>query len=443
MHDWTCRPAYPSSSTETIAVGVNERSRPEQRETVAVTRPTTPTKAAEAASSRGSRRPAQRRREQIVSTASRLFAARGYSGVGIDDIGAELGISGPALYRHFPGKEAVLAEIIIGLVDDLVAASRAAIVEATDATDTLERLIAAVVGVCVDRPADVVVTMRSVWHVSADFSAGVLARWNEIIELWRPTLRHVLPKLDMTDAELYVRAGAGLAVGTTRSRPAQPHARLVEMSTRMTAAMLRAQLAAITPEAIVTHPRTSSWARSSRREQILDAAIGLFRDQGFRGVSMREIGAAVGISGSAAYRHFTSKEDILATAVTRVGERVTNGLSEALSSASSAEDALDRLLRSYITICVRNHELIAVATSEAHHLSADQLRDLRRHQRLFRDEWIHCLGAARPDIPAGEVGAVVAGIVGLVTETTRSRRIERRADLDEDLFRLARAAIYA
>lgn len=55
------------------------------------------------------------RREQILKEAARLFAERGFHGVGVDEIGAAVGISGPGLYRHFPGKDAMLAELLVGI----------------------------------------------------------------------------------------------------------------------------------------------------------------------------------------------------------------------------------------------------------------------------------------------------------------------------------------
>ena len=49
-------------------------------------------------------RRAPTRREQILKEAARLFAERGFHGVGVDEIGAAVGISGPGLYRHFAGQ---------------------------------------------------------------------------------------------------------------------------------------------------------------------------------------------------------------------------------------------------------------------------------------------------------------------------------------------------
>ena len=66
------------------------------------------------------------RREQILKEAARLFAERGFHGVGVDEIGAAVGISGPGLYRHFAGKDAMLAELLVGISGQLLTGGEAA-----------------------------------------------------------------------------------------------------------------------------------------------------------------------------------------------------------------------------------------------------------------------------------------------------------------------------
>lgn len=56
-------------------------------------------------------------------------------------------------------------------------------------------------------------------------------------------------------------------------------------------------------------------ARSDTRERLLEAAVQLFGDRGFAATTMRDLAAAVGIKAPAIYNHFSSKEEILGTAV--------------------------------------------------------------------------------------------------------------------------------
>jgi AcrR family transcriptional regulator len=52
------------------------------------------------------------RRELILAAATELFAARGYEYVGMSEIAEEVAVQPSALYRHFAGKEQLLAEIL-------------------------------------------------------------------------------------------------------------------------------------------------------------------------------------------------------------------------------------------------------------------------------------------------------------------------------------------
>ena len=55
------------------------------------------------------------------------MAERGFQAVRIEDIGAAAGVSGPAVYRHFPNKEALLVEILVGISTRLLAGARAVV----------------------------------------------------------------------------------------------------------------------------------------------------------------------------------------------------------------------------------------------------------------------------------------------------------------------------
>ena len=90
------------------------------------------------ASTVGSRRVAHaHRRDQLVATAARLFAERGFHGVSIEEIGTSVGISGPAVYKHFPSKDAVLAALLVGVSRDLLEEGRRRVADAPTPDDAL------------------------------------------------------------------------------------------------------------------------------------------------------------------------------------------------------------------------------------------------------------------------------------------------------------------
>jgi AcrR family transcriptional regulator len=61
------------------------------------------------------------RDRQILRVAERLFFERGYGAVGVDLIGAEAGVTGPAIYSHFRGKGDILAALFDEAMDRMLA----------------------------------------------------------------------------------------------------------------------------------------------------------------------------------------------------------------------------------------------------------------------------------------------------------------------------------
>jgi AcrR family transcriptional regulator len=52
------------------------------------------------------------RKEEIIRTAAKIFAAKGYHGTTLDEIAREIGVTKPALYYHIKSKGDILREIV-------------------------------------------------------------------------------------------------------------------------------------------------------------------------------------------------------------------------------------------------------------------------------------------------------------------------------------------
>lgn len=59
------------------------------------------------------------RERQILDAAAALFYERGFHAVGVDEIGKRVGVTGPAIYRHFNGKDHLLATLYHEAMDEL------------------------------------------------------------------------------------------------------------------------------------------------------------------------------------------------------------------------------------------------------------------------------------------------------------------------------------
>ncbi|MFC7655692.1 TetR/AcrR family transcriptional regulator [Pseudonocardia benzenivorans] len=112
------------------------------------------------------------RREQILTVAARLFARHGFHGVSIADLGAAVGVSGPALYRHFPGKEALLAEMLVGISEHLLAGGRERATVDGDARATLEALVDFHLDFALTSPDLIVVQDRDLANLPPSRGAG-------------------------------------------------------------------------------------------------------------------------------------------------------------------------------------------------------------------------------------------------------------------------------
>ena len=66
------------------------------------------------------------RDQQILEAAAELFYERGFHAVGVDEIGARAGVTGPAIYRHFSGKDEILATLFNEALDQLLVRTEAA-----------------------------------------------------------------------------------------------------------------------------------------------------------------------------------------------------------------------------------------------------------------------------------------------------------------------------
>ncbi|MEU9289934.1 TetR/AcrR family transcriptional regulator [Streptomyces sp. NPDC048275] len=87
--------------------------------------------------------PAADRRSGIREAALRLFAAQGYRSTTMTDIGAAVGIRGPSLYKHVASKHELLAEIMIGTMEQLIADNTAAVADTGEVREQLRRSVEA------------------------------------------------------------------------------------------------------------------------------------------------------------------------------------------------------------------------------------------------------------------------------------------------------------
>ncbi|MFJ3406602.1 TetR/AcrR family transcriptional regulator [Promicromonospora sp. NPDC090134] len=181
-----------------------------------------------------------------------------------------------------------------------------------------------------------------------------------------------------------------------------------------------------------------------RRQQILSTAADLFAARGFHGVSMGDIGAAVGVSGPALYKHFAGKEDILGQCLLHASDQLLAGARELLPDdgvpAGRPDGALTALIARHADFALDNPALIVIQEREWGALGAEARAQVREHQLAYIDVWTDSLRPLRPDLGGTEARAAVQAAFGLLNSTPHSARIGRAA-MRALLTRMARAAL--
>ncbi|MFG2285216.1 TetR/AcrR family transcriptional regulator [Streptomyces sp. NPDC048595] len=155
------------------------------------------------------------RREQILKEAARLFAERGFHGVGVDEIGAAVGISGPGLYRHFAGKDAMLAELLVGISERLLAGGRMRVAEGGESPEAVLRaLIDGHIDFALDDRPLITVHDRELDRLREADRKRVRQLQRQYVELWVEVVRQVHPGPSESQARAAVHAVFGLLNST-------------------------------------------------------------------------------------------------------------------------------------------------------------------------------------------------------------------------------------
>lgn len=157
------------------------------------------------------------RRDQILATAAELFAERGFHGVSVAELGAACGVSGPALYRHFPSKDAMLAEMLVSISEELLEVGRERVREAEGPREALHALVNWHIDFALSNKALIVVQDRDWASLPEDARERVRDLQRRYVELWVDQLRAVHRGLAADRARAMAHAAFGLLNSTPHS----------------------------------------------------------------------------------------------------------------------------------------------------------------------------------------------------------------------------------
>jgi AcrR family transcriptional regulator len=343
------------------------------------------------------------RRQQVLAAAAGLFWQQGFHRVGMSDIAAEVGIGASALYRHFRGKDDLLAAVVDESLDRLEAVLAAA---PLDVSGTL----LAVSAVVLARREFGVLWDREGWHLSVEQRRAVRRRLRLGVE------RVALPLPDQ--GLLRARAITALMASVSYHRYDVTAVELSDIASALIAVPLPldrepSPLDGFDPQPVV-----------SRREAVLVAASRLFAARGSSAVSIADIGEAAGIAAPTVYNHFASKQELLVAALSRGTESMWLSLHHVLRTASGPSSALTRALDAYFSFATANPDLVRLLLAEV--LTADTLDRSRREYAL---ELSVLIQRSRPELSVDIAGTRVLGAIGIINALTQVPELRGRPEI--------------
>ncbi|OHV72859.1 TetR family transcriptional regulator [Pseudofrankia sp. BMG5.36] len=151
-----------------------------------------------------------------MAAAARLMADRGYHGVSINDIGAAAGVSGPAVYKHFPSKQAILTELLVGISERLLAEGTVR-AQAASPDEALDALVRWHVSFALGSPELIRLQDRDLASMDETAARSVRRLQRRYVEIWVAQLRARDPGIAEDAARAAVHAAFGLLNSTPYS----------------------------------------------------------------------------------------------------------------------------------------------------------------------------------------------------------------------------------
>ena len=157
------------------------------------------------------------RRQALLSSAAALFAVDGFNRVSLEDLGAAAGVSGPAVYRHFAGKQAVLGALLLSVSQDLLDGGRRVIADSDGAAVALRALVEFHVDFALSNPDVIRVQDQDFSNLAEEDQAEVRTLQRNYVELWVEVLAGLHPGTEATELRMRAHATFGLINSTPHS----------------------------------------------------------------------------------------------------------------------------------------------------------------------------------------------------------------------------------
>lgn len=177
------------------------------------------------------------------------------------------------------------------------------------------------------------------------------------------------------------------------------------------------------------------------RHEVLEIAVRAFNEFGYDATSMGTLAERLGLSKSAVYHHFASKEELLAAALDEALSGLEGVLTEEAARHGSASSRLQHVLRRAVEVLVEKLPYVTLllrlrGNTPVERAALDRRREFDRAVTALVVE-ARDAGDLRADIDPRIVERLLFGMINSIVEWYRPEGPESAAQLARDVLAVA------
>lgn len=180
----------------------------------------------------------QSRRQALIAHATRLFAQRSYSGVGIEDVGASLGMSGPSVYSQFSSKSELLGVALTRGAAYLHLQVADVLSTAGTPTAGLVGLVDAYARFAAAHPDLGAILVTEIRNLTDPYKEDALRAQRDYVDEWTHLLQQISQRSDAVGPRLQVHAALMLINVVTQVKRLRTAQNSVEVTSNVVNHML-------------------------------------------------------------------------------------------------------------------------------------------------------------------------------------------------------------
>ncbi|HJQ48419.1 MAG TPA: TetR/AcrR family transcriptional regulator [Amycolatopsis sp.] len=364
-----------------------------------------------------------------MGAAARLYKERGYHNVSMDDVAATVGLTGPALYRHFHNKHDILAQALTDQLKAVEEVGRAAL-EVENPAGRLE-LFLSDLGDLVLGQEEALLWKRERRHLTGDEQVEFRAQLRVVLDLAVAALGLGTDAGSRPESGLLTWSVLSVYSNTRYYRAKLDEARTKRILAAAAASILHCDLRPARPGVaadLVPHRPVG------RRERILATATRLFDRDGFYAVGIEEIAAESDTAIATFYQNFLGKTELLHAVLARGAEGLQYVTRHRLGTAETPHDVLDVLVRTYIELALGPHRpLLGILYADLIYLPDAEQQAIRGSEREYVAEWVAAIQGVRPGLDVQGARALAHSAIGIVNDIVPIANMRARPRIADEL----------